>query len=242
MGIAIGLIIILLWLAHLAYLLTGVTVNFASPLMYLHMLIQAYLYTGLFITAHDAMHRTVAKKAWINKVFGYATLLLYAGMWYPSLTKYHWKHHAHPGTGEDPDYHVGSQNFFIWYFSFMKHYITLWQLIYMAVLFNILRIWFDVIPLIMFWIVPAFLSTFQLFYFGTYLPHRQPHTPEMEPHKARSQKRNHVWAMLSCYFFGYHYEHHERPNVPWWKLYKVAGGSKQRPERGEGSQVVSRWS
>jgi beta-carotene ketolase (CrtW type) len=27
--------------------------------------------------------------------------------------------------------------------------------------------------------------------------------------------------MLSCYFFGYHYEHHESPQTPWWKLYQI---------------------
>ncbi|MCC5658983.1 fatty acid desaturase [Nostoc sp. XA010] len=23
---------------------------------------------------------------------------------------------------------------------------------------------------------------------------------------------------MSCYYFGYHQEHHEYPDVPWWKL------------------------
>jgi beta-carotene ketolase (CrtW type) len=27
-----------------------------------------------------------------------------------------------------------------------------------------------------------------------------------------------VWAFISCYFFGYHYEHHDQPYLPWWKL------------------------
>jgi beta-carotene ketolase (CrtW type) len=43
----------------------------------------------------------------------------------------------------------------------------------------------------------------------------------MGPHKARTQKKNHFWAMLSCYFFGYHREHHEDPHIAWWQLYKV---------------------
>ena len=28
-------------------------------------------------------------------------------------------------------------------------------------------------------------------------------------------------AMVSCYFFGYHFEHHDSPGTPWWKLYAV---------------------
>jgi beta-carotene ketolase (CrtW type) len=26
--------------------------------------------------------------------------------------------------------------------------------------------------------------------------------------------------MISCYFFGYHFEHHESPQTPWWRLYQ----------------------
>jgi beta-carotene ketolase (CrtW type) len=36
--------------------------------------------------------------------------------------------------------------------------------------------------------------------------------------QSRSQRKNHVWAFISCYFFGYHYEHHAQPYLPWWKL------------------------
>jgi hypothetical protein len=61
MGILIAITIIFLWLGHLLYLFFFIEINFQSPLLYLHVLIQAYLYTGLFITAHDAMHGTVAK-------------------------------------------------------------------------------------------------------------------------------------------------------------------------------------
>jgi beta-carotene ketolase (CrtW type) len=26
---------------------------------------------------------------------------------------------------------------------------------------------------------------------------------------------------LSCYFFGYHFEHHDSPGTPWWRLWRV---------------------
>ncbi len=94
------------------------------------------------------------------------------------------------------------------------------QLIIMAVAFNYLKLHFNEASIWGFWVIPAFLGTLQLFYFGTYRPHMLPHTEEMEPHKARTQKPNHLLAMLSCYFFGYH-EHHEAPGTPWWQLYKM---------------------
>ncbi len=59
----------------------------------------------------------------------------------------------------------------------------------MAVAFNILKIWFDEFSIIMFWVIPAFLETFQLFFFGTYLPHKYPHTKNMQLYKARTQKK-----------------------------------------------------
>ncbi len=221
MGVLIAISIMILWFAHLFYVLTAVEVNFASPLFYLHLFIQAYLYTGLFITAHDAMHKTVSRKRWLNKSIGYAASFLFAGMSYNRLIKNHFDHHRYPGSDKDPDFNVKSQNFFIWWGTFMVRYTTVLQLVVMGAAYNILKIWVPEINLWFFWVIPAFLGTLQLFYFGTYLPHKYPHDHNMEPHNARTQNKNHLWAMLSCYFFGYHFEHHDSPSTPWWKLYQI---------------------
>lgn len=220
MGVFIAIVVLILWLGHLLYSLFFVGPDLLSPFLYLHVLIQTFFYTGLFITAHDAMHGTVAKNRKLNNFFGYLATTLFAFLSYPILRKKHYRHHRHPATDEDPDFSSRSNNFFVWWFDFMRSYITWWQLLFMAVAFNILLIWFNEAELIALWVVPAILATFQLFFFGTYLPHRRPFTGEMEPHKSRTQKKNHLWALLSCYFFGYHWEHHESPTTPWWQLYK----------------------
>ncbi|MEX0987248.1 MAG: fatty acid desaturase [Bacteroidales bacterium] len=213
----------LLWLGHLVYILLNIPVAWDNPWMYLHIVVQAYLYTGLFITGHDAMHRQVSKNKFVNNAIGYAAVFMFAGMSYKRLIKNHWDHHKYPGTEQDPDFYTRSQNFWAWWFKFMVRYTTIWQLIAMAVIFNVLDrlVGIGVQALLVLWIVPAFLGTLQLFYFGTYLPHKRPHTGEMGKHKARTLKRNHLWAMLSCYFFGYHYEHHASPETPWWQLYRI---------------------
>jgi len=223
MGIFIAIVVMGLWGGHLWYILSFVEISWTNPWMYLHMVIQAYLYTGLFITGHDAMHRSVSRVKWINNAVGYMSVFLFAGMSYRRLIKNHWDHHRYPGTEKDPDFYVHSQNFFAWWFTFMRRYTTLLQIVAMAVIFNVLQrvAGFSVPSLVVFWIVPAFLATFQLFYFGTFLPHRKPHTEEMGKHRARTLRKNHLWAMLSCYFFGYHYEHHAFPGKPWWQLYQV---------------------
>lgn len=223
MGIVFAILIIGVWFTHLYYVLTSVDVTFTSPLFYFHLLLQAYLYTGLFITAHDAMHKTVSRNKYINKIIGYAAAFLFAGMSYNRLIKNHFDHHRYPGTEKDPDFNVNSQNFFIWWGTFMVRYTTIPQLIVMAAAYNVLKIWIPEINLWFFWVIPAFLGTLQLFYFGTYLPHKYPHEHSMDPHNARTQKKNHLWAMLSCYFFGYHFEHHDSPRTPWWKLYQIKG-------------------
>ena len=221
MGVLIALLVIISWALHLAYMLLLQPVNLLDVWFWVHMLIQTWLFTGLFITAHDSMHGTISANRKLNNVIGFSATLLFAGMWYPMLIKKHKMHHVNPGTALDPDYYTGKQNFFAWWFSFMKAYVTIWQILIMAGLFNLGLLYFSEIQLIVLWIIPSILATFQLFYFGTYLPHRLPHATEMGIYKSRTLKKNHLWAMLSCYFFGYHYEHHASPQTPWWKLYQT---------------------
>jgi len=221
MGLFIAFIILLLWAGHLVYSVLFVNVSLLSPLLYLHILIQTFFYTGLFITAHDAMHGTVAKNRKLNDFIGHLTTTLFAFLSYKILSKKHYLHHQFPATENDPDFSPRSNNFFVWWFIFMKNYTTWWQIVLMAVTFNILLIWFSEAQLLAFWVIPAILSTFQLFFFGTYLPHRRPFSEEMKPHNSRSLRKNHLAAMLSCYFFGYHWEHHNSPTTPWWKLYQI---------------------
>tara|TARA_R110000796_G_scaffold96719_1_gene202862 strand:+ start:255528 stop:256226 length:699 start_codon:yes stop_codon:yes gene_type:complete len=218
-GVIIALIIIMAWAVCLVFAL-NLNINFSSPFTYLLVFLQMHLYTGLFITAHDGMHGTISKNRQTNKLIGTISALLFSFNFYHKLFPKHHEHHRYVTTDKDPDYHHGS--FFPWYFSFLKQYITWQQIVLMAISFNVLKLYFPVENLILFWMLPAVLSTFQLFYFGTYLPHKGHHAPENK-HFSRSQSKNHLWAFLSCYFFGYHYEHHDSPGTPWWQLYKVKG-------------------
>ena len=221
MGIFFALLIITLWLGHLVYSLLFAEADFSSVLFYFHIFLQTFLYTGLFITGHDAMHGSVSGNRKLNDVIGHIVTTLFAFLSFRTLSKKHYMHHLYPASEKDPDFSVKSNNFFVWWFSFMRNYTTWWQILFMAVTFNVLLIWFNELQLISFWVVPAVLSTFQLFFFGTWLPHRRPLTADMKPHYARSLKKNHFIAMMSCYFFGYHSENHQSPVTPWWRLYRL---------------------
>ncbi len=215
LGFVIAIVVISTWLTSTVLLMRW-QFTFTNPLLYLFILVQMHLYTGLFITAHDAMHGTISPNRNVNDVIGYATTFLYAAFWYGKLYRKHHQHHNHVHKDDDPDYHHG--NFITWYFNFMRNYLSVWQLLFMAILFNILKLWIPQQNLLLFWVLPSLLSTVQLFYFGTYLPHKGEHTNE---HHSRSQNKNHLLAFFSCYFFGYHYEHHDSPATPWWLLWRM---------------------
>lgn len=220
MGIAIAIIIILSWLFHQSYILIYSVADLSIPLFYLHIFIQMFLFTGLFITAHDAMHRTVSKNKMVNRIIGTVSTFFYAGLSYNKLLKNHFNHHQYPASESDPDFSTKSQNFLMWWASFLFRYTSISQIVIMALAFNLLKIWIVEINLFLFWILPVLLSSLQLFYFGTYKPHKLPHSHEMTKHKSRTLRKNHLYAFVTCYFFGYHLEHHTNPGIPWWKLYK----------------------
>jgi beta-carotene/zeaxanthin 4-ketolase len=222
-GVVVAIAILVLWLGLLTWLLLGYAAPLLSPLTWLLVLPMTHLYTGLFISAHDAMHGTLAPgRPRLNRVLGTVAALLFAFNWYPRLLPRHHAHHRHVATPDDPDFHDGQHPaYFRWLFRFAWQYITVWQVLAMAITYNLLKLVGIPVPnLLLYWIAPAVLATVQLFTFGTWLPHRGAH-PADNRHHARSQAPNHVWAFVSCYFFGYHYEHHEYPAVPWWRLWRT---------------------
>ncbi len=194
-----------------------------APVM---VVIQTFLYTGLFISAHDAMHGIACwRSKRINDVIGRVALLSYALFSFKKLVTAHHAHHAHPAhVGEDPDFHDGERvGFWGWYGTFLWRYLSVWQVVGMAVIFNVLAHGAGIAEpeLIVFWVVPSLLSTLQLFYFGTYLPHRDGEPAHRDGHRARSNEFAPWLSFLTCYHFGYHWEHHAAPAAPWWRLPEV---------------------
>lgn len=224
-GFFIGSVIMLAWFGCLSLLL-NYPISFSNPLILVFILIQTHLYTGLFITAHDAIHGVVLPgNKPLNYAIGFFCATLFAFNYYPKLERKHHHHHEFVVSEADPDYHTGG--FWSWYLKFLLEYVTIWQIVCMAITYNLLKLIFPMENLIVFWMLPAVLSTFQLFYFGTYLPHSGEHQPA-DIYKARSQRLNHIWAFITCYFFGYHHEHHAQPSLPWWKLAEAREKSENK--------------
>ncbi len=221
-GLFIALTIIGLWGVSLSMLLTLDVARKNIVLIPLGVLCQTFLYTGVFITAHDAMHGSVCNThPRVNNTIGAIAVGLYALFSYSILLEKHWEHHRKPASRTDPDFHDGEHSGFVrWYLHFMKEYLRWKQIAGMALVFQIMEHVLGIprLNLILFWVSPALLSTLQLFYFGTYLPHRMPRDGYDNPHRAQSNAYSPFWSFVTCYHFGYHWEHHEYPYIPWWNL------------------------
>lgn len=222
----IALLVILSWLsAGLMLWMLWDQMPLAAQLFSLPLM--SFLYTGLFITAHDSMHGLIVPGSpGANRLWGQIALFLYAGFSFEMLNSEHHRHHARPASGQDPDYHNGKLGddpaFLSWWAQFMWTYRSWRPLAFFALL--------GVVNLVlggswsayfMIWAIPSLLSTLQLFYFGTYRPHRRADELDRiqgEHVRARSDDFP-VWlSFITCYHFGYHEEHHRRPDVPWWAL------------------------
>jgi beta-carotene ketolase (CrtW type) len=200
------------------------------PLAIALIALQTWLSVGLFIIAHDSMHGSLAP-GWprLNKLIGQICVRLYAGFSYAKLYVSHHDHHRHAGTPDDPDFDAEhNTSFWPWYFKFFRHYFG-WRefgFLTAAVIVYAIILGERTPVIIAFWAIPAILSSIQLFYFGTFLPHRVGEPLFTDQHRARSNDFSWPVSLLTCFHFGYHHEHHDKPWVPWWRLPHVKSLSR----------------
>lgn len=226
-GVFIASGMVLLWIASLEVLLWVDIDQHNIIWVFSAVLGRTYIQTGLFIVAHDAIHGVVMPNhPRLNFGLGRLAVTLYALLSYEKLSVNHWKHHRYPGQAQDPDFHDGTNgHFFPWYWRFMDGYIdreeriTLLLKIIALCLVAGSGLHIAFANLLLFWFLPIVLSSMQLFFFGTYLPHRS--EVAGGDHHAVSNNYPLLLSLLTCYHFGYHWEHHEYPNLPWYRLPSV---------------------
>ena len=66
------------------YILLYQPVDLTDVWFWIHILVQTWLFTGLFITGHDSMHGTISRNRGLNNFLGFLATTLYAGLWYPT--------------------------------------------------------------------------------------------------------------------------------------------------------------
>ncbi|BAQ65687.1 fatty acid desaturase [Geminocystis sp. NIES-3709] len=220
-GLVIALVIISLWIVTVSlYQINDFTkVNYLVILLLI--LWQTFLNTGLFIIAHDAMHGLILPiNIKFNHFIGTVALILYAFLFYENLRKKHLLHHRFSGTNLDPDFHNRDNSSFLsWYGEFMTQYLSFNNLFRLCSIVLIIAYYCEItwLHLLLFWALPLILSSLQLFFFGTFLPHRQ-NNEEEGISSIQSLYLPKFWSLIACYHFSYHQEHHQYPWVPWWKL------------------------
>jgi beta-carotene/zeaxanthin 4-ketolase len=256
-GLLVAFAIVVLWIVSLELLLSVDIDQLISLWVLAAILGRTFIQTGLFIVAHDAIHGAVLpslgvasrlKHRQLNDWIGRLAVTLYALLSYRKLSINHWQYHRHPGQASDPDFHDGThRNIWAWYLKFMQGYLDLRQKV--VLFFGIGTIFLTLhaglhVPaanLFLFWVLPIGLSSMQLFLFGTYLPHRiaeddvlmcsvssTQSANAINSHHATSSNYPLIWSFLTCYHFGYHWEHHEYPYLPWYRLLSVRQPKRQR--------------
>lgn len=197
--------------------------------------INCWLFVGMFIVAHDCMHGSLVpfRPMW-NRIIGQICLGLYAGFEFDKLNRKHHLHHRYSGTEGDPDFDERPPHGFLqWYMRFFMEYFGWKQLVFLsavsALYLAVLQVSYP--NLLVFWALPAIVSSVQLFYFGTYLPHKPNSREFADRHRTRSNDWSWVASLLTCFHFGYHHEHHLYPSLPWWRLPSARGAtSEDQPE------------
>jgi beta-carotene ketolase (CrtW type) len=182
---------------------------------------------GVFIVCHDAMHGTlVPGRPQLNASIGAVLLALYAGFAWKHLRDAHFEHHRISGRPGDPDFDENNpEDFWRWYATFFKRYFGWRSLVFVhsVVGFYWLVLEIQMAQIVLLYGAPALGSSLQLFYFGTFRPHRHLREEDApadftDRHNTRSEDFGVMASLATCFHFGYHLEHHRRPDVPWWAL------------------------
>lgn len=221
-GSALGTSIISVWTALHIYGLFFLDVS-KYPISIALIPIQSWLSVGLFIVAHDAMHGSLLPyNRKLGDIYGTVALMLYAGFTYSRVLPKHHLHHKYPGSADDPDFAPEAPNQMVrWYIKFLRTYFGIREVLIMTIRVAIYYLLgAPQISIFLFYALPGILSSFQLFYYGTFLPHKHEEgmTKFPDHHNTRSIPYGYFMSLITCYHFGYHHEHHLRPGEPWWRL------------------------
>ena len=238
-GLTLAALILASWVGLHAFALFAFDLSWpTAPLALLLCATLCWLSVGLFIVSHDAMHGSLVPGApRINSFVGSALLFLYAGFSFDRLRNAHFAHHRRAGTAHDPDFDAENPRALLpWYGTFLRRYFGIGSAIYIGSIVVLLTFGLGVPyeKMLLFYALPSIASSFQLFYFGTYRPHRHGDEPFEDRHRARSDEFGTLASFLTCFHFGYHLEHHHHPHLPWWAL-PMARKSRSAPATEEGA-------
>lgn len=241
----------LAWLAVVGLALTDLApLWIAGPLAFVF----AYM---AFTPMHDASHRSVARRAWLNEAAGrLAGLPLLAP--FPAFRAMHLAHHRHTNEADDPDLWSGSGPAWLlplrWLTQDLHYYarvlrgqgnlsrgelVEVVAAVALQVLAGALFVlqgegWVFLFAVLL----PARLATAALAYAFDYLPHRPHTTPSREDRFRATHVLAESWLTPLMLCQNFHLVHHLYPAVPFYRYELVWQDQREELIR-RGGQVVS---
>jgi fatty acid desaturase len=209
-----------------------------------------------FTVLHDAVHRSLSKRRWLNEALGAAAALtLFAP--YEAFRRNHLHHHAHTNDpASDPDYWVAGET----WLSTAARCLTMLQFHYYSYIFKLGRrdavwgrTWATIAgmalalaagsalgagrALLLFWWLPAQLAVAALGFLFDYWPHR--------PHLGRGRMKDTAviaprWLDPAFLAQNLHLVHHLWPTIPWYR-YRAAFRETEPALREEGGLIWDFW-
>jgi fatty acid desaturase len=190
-----------------------------------------------FTVVHDATHRTLSRRPWLNELFGAIATLAMCGP-FEAMRRNHLHHHAHTNDPrQDPDYWTAGTT---WAATLLRCLTTLeahyWsyltrlrrrdgvfaRAVVTLALIGAAHAWAwragHLADLLLYWTLPAQLGVAGLAFTFDYWPHR--------PHTERGRGRdtaNLLPVWLDPFFLrqNLHAVHHLNPQIPWYR-YRAA--------------------
>lgn len=222
-GLSLAFVMFASWIGLHAYAMFVFELTWANvPLALIMAAVLCWLSVGMFIISHDAMHGSLAPgRPALNGAIGALLLFLYAGFGWRKMRDAHFDHHKYVGTAGDPDFDADNpRSMARWYMTFLRRYFGWKSALFVSIVVTVywLALRVPMAQIVLLYGLPAIASSIQLFYFGTFRPHRHSADAFPDHHNARTESFGTLASLLSCFHFGYHHEHHLAPQVPWWAL------------------------
>lgn len=210
------------------------------------LLINAWATFLAFTVLHDAAHRAMSTKQWLNATMGQLSVIFLTPA--PAFTFFrfvHMQHHrfTNEGGDKDPDYWVSQGPkwllpikwpfldlyYYVWYIPRVmqrtskerKEFVITITFLVLVLGGLVAMGWFD--EFLLYHFLPARIAAFFLAFAFDFLPHH-PHqvTGKAAPYQATNVRTGMEWLLTPVLLYqNYHLVHHLHPLVPFYRYIKV---------------------
>lgn len=215
---------------------------FHSMPLWVGCIVNIIAYYALFTPAHDAMHRSLSSKSWLNDAALFTLMLTFVpGNSGKFLGTMHMQHHRFTNDEFDPDHALvtnPSNIFFLWFF---------WDFRYIYVYlknqdnypdYSLTRLCLEIIigfstigaiavflpvEVLMLWLIPTRIMLWLICLVFMYLPHT-PHNIKHKdnPYHATLLRSGWEWLLTPLMMYqNYHLVHHLYPTIPFYRYKKA---------------------